>query len=163
MNILKALLMVAMLALPVSAAHAGMKKKDIVDTAAAAGQFSTLIAAAKAADLVGVLKGDGPITVFAPTDAAFKKLPEGTVENLLKPENKAQLAAILKFHVVPGRVKAADVTGKKLNAKTAEGREVAIDGTDGVTVGGAKVTQADIIATNGVIHVIDTVILPQSS
>jgi len=131
---------------------------DIVDTAVAAGSFNTLVTAVKAAGLVKTLKGKGPYTVFAPNDAAFAKLPPGTVESLLK--NKAKLATILKYHVVPGRVKAADVAGKSLQVKTAAGLPVNVDGTFGVRVNDAHVIQPDIEASNGVIHVIDTVLLP---
>lgn len=134
-------------------------KTDIADTAAAAGSFTTLLAAAEAAGLVDALKGEGPLTVFAPTDEAFAKLPEGTVENLLKPENKDQLAGILKLHVVAGKVKSKDLAGKQIEAETLNGT-VSIDGTDGVTVNGAKVISADVKASNGIIHVIDTVLLP---
>lgn len=134
---------------------------DIVDTAVGAGQFSTLVAAAKAAGLVPVLKSKGPFTVFAPTDAAFASLPPGTVDDLLKPKNKGKLAAILKYHVIPGRVKAADVAGKKLSVKTVQGPPVNVDGTMmGVQVNDAHVIQPDIEASNGVIHVIDKVLLP---
>jgi uncharacterized surface protein with fasciclin (FAS1) repeats len=133
---------------------------DIVDVAAAAGSFETLIAAAIAADLVDALKGDGPLTVFAPTDAAFAALPEGTVETLLKPENKTQLADILKLHVIAGaKVTSDQLAGTTTTAETLNGT-VAIDGTDGVTVNGARVISADVMASNGVIHVIDTVLLP---
>ncbi|MEM9030248.1 MAG: fasciclin domain-containing protein [Pseudomonadota bacterium] len=138
-------------------------KKDIVDTAVGAGSFNTLVAAVKAAGLVETLKGKGPFTVFAPTDEAFKKLPAGTVEDLLKPENKSKLAAILTYHVVPGKVMSGDIAGKKLSPKTVQGSTVAIDATKGVNVGGAKVVTADVEATNGVIHVIDTVIMPPQS
>ena len=131
---------------------------DIVDTAVAAGSFNTLVTAVKAAGLVKTLKGKRPYTVFAPNDAAFAKLPPGTVESLLK--NKAKLATILKYHVVPGRVKAADVAGKSLQVKTAAGLPVNVDGTFGVRVNDAHVIQPDIEASNGVIHVIDTVLLP---
>ena len=155
------LAIVAGVALSVSA-YAGSMKKDIVDTAASAGTFNTLVAAVQAADLVDTLKGDGPFTVFAPSDEAFAALPEGTVDDLLKPENKEQLIAILTYHVVPGKVMAADVSGAETTASSVQGGDLMIDGTDGVTVNGATVTQADIEATNGVIHVIDTVILPQS-
>jgi uncharacterized surface protein with fasciclin (FAS1) repeats len=142
------------------AGHHGKAKKDIVDTAVAAGQFETLAAALGAADLVDTLKGDGPFTVFAPTDEAFAKLPEGTVENLLKPENRDQLIAILTYHVVPGKVKAADVV-KLTEAKTVNGKSVSIKVSDkGVMVDNAKVIATDIKASNGVIHVIDTVIIP---
>ncbi len=136
--------------------------KDLVDTAVSAGKFQTLVAAVKAADLVDTLKGKGPFTVLAPTDDAFKKLPPGTVENLLKPENKAKLVAILTYHVIPARAMAADVVkldGKQV--KTVEGSPVAIKVADGVVcVGNAKVIKTDIDTTNGVIHVIDTVLLP---
>ena len=136
--------------------------KDIVDTAVGAGSFNTLVAAVKAAGLVETLKGKGPFTVFAPTDEAFKKLPAGTVENLLKPENKDQLVAILTYHVVPGTVKAADVVKVK-SAKTVQGQEVTVK-VEGETVmiDNAKVVKTDIGCSNGVIHVIDTVILPKS-
>jgi len=135
---------------------------DIVDTAVKAGQFNTLATALKAADLVNTLKGAGPFTVFAPTDEAFKKLPPGTVENLLKPENKAQLAKLLTYHVVPGRVMSASLAGKTTDAKTVEGQSVKIVANmSGVMVDNAKVTSADIAADNGVIHVIDTVIMPK--
>jgi uncharacterized surface protein with fasciclin (FAS1) repeats len=136
--------------------------KDIVDTAVAAGQFDTLAAALTAADLVDTLKGPGPFTVFAPTDEAFAKLPAGTVETLLKPENKDQLVAILTYHVVPGEVMAADVVKIK-EAKTVNGKMIGVKvDADGVMVNDAKVTATDIAASNGVIHVIDTVILPPS-
>ncbi len=158
--------LIAVFAFAASQADAGdykkKAKKDIVDTAVAAGQFETLAAALGAADLVDTLKGDGPFTVFAPTDEAFAKLPEGTVENLLKPENRDQLIAILTYHVVPGAVRAADVV--KLDAaKTVNGQSVAIQVADnGVRVDNANVVATDIEASNGVIHVIDTVILPSS-
>ena len=134
---------------------------DIVDTAVAAGTFKTLVAAVGAAGLVETLKGSGPFTVFAPSDEAFAKLPAGTVESLIKPENKAKLAAILKFHVMSGKVMASDVTGKVLSPASVNGEKLHVDGTHGVTVNGAKVTAADISCTNGVIHVIDTVIMPK--
>ncbi len=145
--------------LPLTTAHAA----DIVDTAVKAGSFKTLVAAVKAAGLVDTLKGPGPFTVFAPTDAAFKKLPAGTVEGLLKPANKAKLAAILTYHVVPGRVKAADLAGKRLSVATVQGQKVKIDGRNGVKVNGAKVVKADIVTDNGVIHVIDSVLLPPAA
>ena len=157
----KLVAIVAGLALSMSALAGGMKK-DLVDTAAGAGTFNTLVAAVDAAGLVDTLKGEGPFTIFAPTDEAFAALPEGTVENLLKPENKDQLIAILTYHVVPGKVMAADVTGTETTASSVQGGELMIDGNNGVTVNGASVTQADIEASNGVIHVIDQVILPQS-
>lgn len=135
---------------------------DIVDTAIAAGSFKTLVAAVQAAGLVETLKGAGPFTVFAPSDAAFEALPAGTVATLVKPENKEQLTKILTLHVLPGRVMAADVTGKTLSPKSVNGEALKVDGTDGVTVNGAKVVTADIACTNGVIHVIDKVILPAS-
>lgn len=134
---------------------------DIVDTAVADGNFKTLVAAVQAAGLVDTLKGPGPFTVFAPTDEAFAKLPAGTVDDLLKPENKDKLVAILTYHVVPGKVMAADVTGKKTMAKSVQGGEITVDGTNGVKVDGATVVQADIAADNGVIHVIDAVIMPK--
>ena len=137
--------------------------QDIVDTAVSAGQFKTLAAALTAAGLVDTLKGPGPFTVFAPTDAAFAKLPAGTVENLLKPENKAQLTAILTYHVVPGKVMAADVVKLK-EAKTVNGKmlQVKVNGSE-VIINDAKVTATDIAASNGVIHVIDSVVLPQAA
>ncbi|MBZ0304827.1 MAG: fasciclin domain-containing protein [Anaerolineae bacterium] len=139
---------------------AAMTKPDIVDTAISAGSFSTLVAALQGADLVQTLKGDGPFTVFAPTDAAFAKLPEGTVANLLKPENKDQLVAILTYHVVPGKVMASDVVNLKL-AKTVNGKDLTIDsGANGVKIDNANVVTTDIETSNGVIHIIDTVILP---
>ncbi|MEO1140183.1 MAG: fasciclin domain-containing protein [Pseudomonadota bacterium] len=140
---------------------AGTAKKDIVDTAVEAGSFTTLVAAVQAADLVDTLKGDGPFTVFAPTDDAFAALPEGTVEDLLKPENKDQLTAILTYHVVPGKVMSTDLSDG-MTAATVQGDEVKIGTTDGVTVNEANVVSADIETSNGVIHVIDSVILPQS-
>ena len=136
------------------------KSADIVDVAVSAGQFNTLAAALEAAGLVDTLKGDGPFTVFAPTDAAFAKLPAGTIESLLKPENKDQLIAILTYHVVPGNVMAADVVGLS-SATTVNGADIAITLEDGnVFVDNATVVKTDIGASNGVIHVIDTVILP---
>jgi uncharacterized surface protein with fasciclin (FAS1) repeats len=135
-------------------------KKDIVDTAVAAGQFKTLTAAIQAAGLADTLKGAGPFTVFAPTDAAFAKLPAGTVDNLLKPENKEKLVAILTYHVVPGRVTAAQVS-KMTEAKTVNGKSVTIHADGGkVMINDATVTKADIMCSNGVIHVIDTVLIP---
>jgi len=135
-------------------------KKDIVDTAVGAGSFDTLVAAVKAAGLVETLKGDGPFTVFAPTDEAFAALPDGTVENLLKPENKDQLVAVLTYHVIPAKVMAADVAAGK--AKTVNGAEITITTEDGVKVDKANVVKTDIKCSNGVIHVIDAVILPPS-
>ncbi|MEO0436107.1 MAG: fasciclin domain-containing protein [Pseudomonadota bacterium] len=138
------------------------KKQNIVEVAAGDANFSTLVAAVQAAGLVEVLSGDGPFTVFAPTNDAFAKLPAGTVEDLLKPENKSQLVAILKYHVVPGKVMAADVVNLS-SATTVEGSDVAIAASDaGVTVDAANVVATDVAASNGVIHVIDSVILPAS-
>lgn len=141
-------------------ATAGTTKKDIVDTAVAAGSFNTLVTAIKAVGLVDVLKSKGPFTVFAPTDGAFAKLPKETLDSLLKPENKEKLKAILTYHVLSGTVMSGDIKGKMLAPKTVQGATVSVDGTDGVKVNGANVTSADIAASNGVIHVIDTVILP---
>jgi uncharacterized surface protein with fasciclin (FAS1) repeats len=142
-------------------AHAVTKsaKNDIVAVASSAGSFNTLVAAVKAAGLVETLQGAGPFTVFAPTDAAFAKLPKGTVEDLLKPENKEKLIAILTYHVVAGKVMAADV--KTMKAKTVNGQSLDVKVTDsGVTVDNAKVVKTDVAASNGIIHVIDTVVLP---
>jgi uncharacterized surface protein with fasciclin (FAS1) repeats len=135
--------------------------KDIVDTAVDAGKFTTLVAAVKAAGLVETLKGAGPFTVFAPTDDAFAKLPKGTVEDLLKPENKAKLVSILTYHVLPSKVMAADIVGKTMGAKTVQGTEIAVDATTGVKINGASVVTADVAASNGVIHIIDAVLLPK--
>ncbi|WP_439523257.1 fasciclin domain-containing protein [Marivita sp.] len=134
--------------------------KDIVDTAVEAGSFETLVAAVQAADLVETLKGEGPFTVFAPTDEAFAALPEGTVDSLLLPENRDQLVSILTYHVVPGKVMSTDLMDD-MEAETVQGASVTIDLDDGVMVENATVTTADIEASNGVIHVIDTVILPE--
>jgi uncharacterized surface protein with fasciclin (FAS1) repeats len=152
-----ALVAAAMIA---SAAHAQPADKDIVDTAMAAGSFNTLAKALQAADLVGTLKEKGPFTVFAPTDAAFAKLPQATLDDLLKPENKAKLRRILAYHVVPARVTAADAA--RLKTATAVSGDIIDIATSGgsVMVGQARVTKADITASNGVIHVIDSVILP---
>ena len=134
---------------------------DIVDIAAGDENFSTLVAAVTAADLVDTLKSDGPFTVFAPTNAAFDALPPGTVETLLKPENKAQLVKVLTYHVVPGAVTSDQLAGKRLSVKTVQGQSVHVNGTNGVHVNTSRVTTADIMATNGVIHVIDKVLLPK--
>lgn len=134
--------------------------KDIVDIAAGNESFSTLVAAVKAADLVDTLKGEGPFTVFAPTNDAFAALPEGTVEMLLEPENKDQLTAILTYHVVPGKVMSGDLSDGMM-ATTVQGGDVTIGTEGGVTVDGANVVDADIEASNGVIHVIDAVIMPE--
>jgi uncharacterized surface protein with fasciclin (FAS1) repeats len=137
-----------------------MPDKDIVDTAVSAGSFKTLVAAVQAAGLVDTLKSEGPLTVFAPTDEAFAKLPAGTVENLLKPENKEKLVAVLTYHVVPGRVTSEKVAGLS-SAKTVNGQELRISSRDGgVMIDDARVTAVDIATTNGIIHVIDSVILP---
>ncbi len=133
---------------------------DIVDTAVAAGSFNTLVAAVTAADLGATLKGAGPFTVFAPTDDAFAKLPAGTVDDLVKPENKAKLTAILTLHVVSGKVMSTDITGP-MSPASVNGEALTIDTANGVTVNGAKVVTADVEASNGVIHVIDTVLLPK--
>ena len=136
---------------------------DIVETAAGDGNFTILLAAVKAAGLEETLKGDGPFTVFAPTDAAFGKLPAGTVEKLLEPGSKAELQKVLTYHVVPGKVMSGDLKGKTITAETVEGSMVAIDASgDVVKVDEAVVSTADITASNGVIHVIDAVILPKS-
>lgn len=137
-------------------------EKDIVDTAVAAGKFKTLVAAIKAADLAETLKGDGPFTVLAPTDEAFDKLPEGTVEELLKPENKKKLVAILTYHVIPAKATAADVAkldGRSVKSVQGGALKVSANG-DHVMIDKAKVVKADIACSNGVIHVIDTVLLP---
>lgn len=144
------------------AASSAARAADIVDTAAAAGSFNTLITAVKAADLVDTLKGPGPFTVFAPTDQAFAKLPPGTLDSLLKPENKAKLVAILTYHVVPGKVMSSDIVGKTMEVKSVEGGMIDIDARHGVKVDNANVIQPDVAASNGVIHVIDTVIMPKS-
>ena len=160
---LSTLAAVALTVAPIAAAPAAAQTKDIVDTAVAAGSFKTLAAALQAAGLVDTLKGPGPFTVFAPTDEAFAKLPAGTVEMLLKPENKAKLTRILTYHVVAGKVMAADAA-KLTSAKAVSGDTLTIAAHGGgVTINKAKVVKADIAASNGVIHVIDTVILPKDS
>jgi uncharacterized surface protein with fasciclin (FAS1) repeats len=133
---------------------------DIVDAAVAAGSFNTLVAAVQAAGLVETLKSDGPFTVFAPTDDAFAKLPDGTVEMLLKPENKDMLLAVLTYHVVAGKVMSGDIAGKRVAPETVQGRPIAVNATSGVMVNDAHVVAADVEASNGVIHVIDKVLLP---
>ena len=158
-----AAVVLAVVGLAIGSTFARATNQDIVDTAVGAGQFKTLAAALQAAGLVDTLKGPGPFTVFAPTDAAFAKLPAGTVESLLKPENKAKLTAILTYHVVPGAVKAEQVT-KLDEAKTVNGAMVKVSADHGkVMINNANVVKADIPASNGVIHVIDTVILPPQS
>ena len=146
--------------LPLTFAGFAAKAGDIVDTAASADQFSTLVAAVKAAGLVETLKGDGPFTVFAPTNDAFAALPAGTVESLLKPENKDKLVAVLTYHVIPGKVMSSDIAGKTAEVATVQGNALSTDTTSGVMVDNAMVTTADIITSNGVIHVIDKVVLP---
>jgi len=161
-NLLKliAALFITSLASGMEDSSAQTEKPDIVDTAIAAGSFETLVAAVQAADLVETLKGDGPFTVFAPTDEAFAALPEGTVATLLKPENKDQLVAILTYHVVPAKVMAADVAAGEV--PTVNGQTATVEVSDaGVTIGGANVVATDVVASNGVIHVIDQVILPE--
>jgi uncharacterized surface protein with fasciclin (FAS1) repeats len=147
-------------ALPLAFSSVAIKAQDIVDTAVSAGQFTTLVAAVQAAGLVDVLKSEGPFTVFAPTDEAFAALPEGTVENLLKPENKDQLIAVLTYHVVPGKIMSADIAGKTAEVATVQGSTLSVDATNGVKVDNATVVTADIETDNGVIHVIDQVVLP---
>jgi len=160
MKSLKKLVAVATIAAPLAMASTASLAKDIVDTAVSAGSFKTLVAAVKAAGLVDTLKGKGPFTVFAPTDEAFSKLPKGTVSSLLKPENRDKLKTILTYHVVSGKVMSSDIAGKKMQAATVQGSKLAIDATKGVMVGGAKVVKADINTSNGVIHVIDQVLIP---
>ena len=150
-----------LIALPFALLSVNGNALDIVDTAASAGQFNTLVAAVEAADLVSTLKGDGPFTVFAPTDEAFAALPEGTVENLLKPENKDQLISVLTYHVVAGKIMSSDIAGTTAMVESVQGSELDVNATNGVTVDGATVVTADIETDNGVIHVIDRVVLPQ--
>lgn len=158
-NILIGTATVAMMA---GTAIAQDAKSDIVDTAVAAGDFTTLVAAVEAAGLVDTLKGEGPFTVFAPTDAAFAALPNGTVETLLKPENKDQLVSILTYHVVPGAVMSSDLTDG-MTAATVQGANVTFTLEGGAKVNDANITTADIAASNGVIHVIDKVIMPPAN
>jgi uncharacterized surface protein with fasciclin (FAS1) repeats len=160
MNIFKRNLITVVALLPLALASVSAKADDIVDTAIAAGQFSTLVAAVQAAGLVDTLKSEGPFTVFAPTDAAFAALPEGTVENLLKPENKDQLVAVLTYHVVSGKVMSADIAGKTMEVDSVQGSAISVNAMNGVMVDNANVVTADIETSNGVIHVIDAVILP---
>ena len=161
MKTILATIAASFLALGIATADHHKGKKDIVDIAASNKDFSTLVAAVKAAGLVDTLKSDGPFTVFAPTNAAFAALPEGTVESLLKPENKAKLAKILTYHVVAGKVMAADVKPGKV--KTVAGVEATLAAADGkVTIDKANIIKTDIVGTNGVIHVIDAVIIPAS-
>lgn len=155
--IFSTLLLVAGSALTAQAANAPAKGADIVDTAVAAGSFNTLVKAVQAAGLVETLKGPGPFTVFAPTDEAFAKLPPGALDALL--QDKAKLQAVLTYHVVPGKVLAADVVKLK-TAKTVQGQSLTVDTSKGVKVGTANVVKTDVMASNGVIHVIDTVLMP---
>lgn len=150
---------VAVTSLTVSVTAA--KAADIVENAVSAGNFTTLVAAVKAAGLVDTLKSAGPFTVFAPTDEAFAKLPAGTVDNLLKPENKDQLVAMLTYHVVPGKIMSGDIAGKTAMVKSVQGSELSVDATNGVKIDGANVVTADIDTSNGVIHVIDPVVVPK--
>lgn len=156
MKLIKAFAAAAVLAGSVASASAA----NIVEVAQGAGQFTTLLTAAKAAGLAPVLAGKGPYTVFAPTDAAFAKLPKGTVELLLKPENKHKLAALLKYHVVAGEIEAGDIKPGRSHVKTVNGQSVTVRKHGGVRVNNAKVVSADVQADNGVIHVIDKVLLP---
>ncbi|MDB4307837.1 fasciclin domain-containing protein [Gammaproteobacteria bacterium] len=160
LSLLAAMLLVGFSTTVNAGGHKAAGPGDIVDVAAGAGSFNTLVAAVKAAGLVDALKGDGPLTVFAPTDAAFAALPAGTLDSLLLPENKDQLASILLYHVVSGKVMSADLSGT-INAATLQGDTIEIVASaSGVTVNGANVVSADVAASNGVIHVIDAVILP---
>ena len=156
----KSIIRTVSVALAMTLAATAARAGDIVDTAVSAGSFKTLVAAVTAADLVSTLKSKGPFTVFAPTDAAFAKLPAGTLESLLKPENKAKLVAILTYHVVPGKVMASDIAGKSLKVASVQGSKISVEAHSGVMVDKANVVKADVEASNGVIHVIDTVILP---
>jgi uncharacterized surface protein with fasciclin (FAS1) repeats len=148
------------LGLTIAATGISAQADDIVDTAVAAGSFTTLVAAVQAADLVDTLKSAGPFTVFAPTDEAFAKLPAGTIDNLLKPENRDQLAAILTYHVVPGKIMSADISGATISVDSVQGSALQVNATSGVRINDATVVAADIETDNGVIHVIDTVLLP---
>ena len=161
MDKIRRFLVVAVAATPMLFGAVAAKAADIVDTAVSAGKFNTLVTAVKAAGLVETLKGDGPFTVFAPTDEAFAKLPAGTVEDLLKPENKEKLVAVLTYHVVPGKIMASDIAGKATQVKTVQGSKLSVDAMKGVKVDDANVISADVVASNGVIHVIDTVVLPK--
>jgi uncharacterized surface protein with fasciclin (FAS1) repeats len=160
MNALKRFTITVIALIPLTLFSVNAMEKDIVDTAVSAGNFNTLVAAVQAAGLVDTLKSEGPFTVFAPTDAAFAALPAGTVESLLKPENKDQLIAVLTYHVIPGKVMSSDIAGKSLEVKTVQGSMIDVNATNGVMVDGATVVVADIETSNGVIHVIDQVILP---
>tara|TARA_B100001146_G_C16000256_1_gene356407 strand:- start:84 stop:581 length:498 start_codon:yes stop_codon:yes gene_type:complete len=151
---------IAVIALSVSIGAASATSKNIVETAVQSGKFNTLVAAIKAAGLVNTLNGKGPFTVFAPSDTAFSKLPAGTVDGLLKPENKAKLVSILAYHVIPGKIMSGDIAGKKISVKTVQGSEISVDAMYGVKINDSNVVSADIAATNGVIHVIDKVLIP---
>ena len=151
---------IAVIALSVSIGAASATSKNIVETAVQSGKFNTLVAAIKAAGLVNTLNGKGPFTVFAPSDTAFSKLPAGTVDGLLKPENKAKLVSILAYHVIPGKVMSGDIAGKKISVKTVQGSKISVDAMYGVKINDSNIVSADIAATNGVIHVIDKVLIP---
>ena len=151
---------ISVIALSVSIGAASATSKNIVETAVQSGKFNTLVAALKAAGLVNTLNGKGPFTVFAPSDTAFSKLPAGTVDGLLKPENKAKLVSILAYHVIPGKIMSGDIAGKKISVKTVQGSEISVDAMYGVKINDSNVVSADIAATNGVIHVIDKVLIP---
>jgi len=151
---------IAVIALSVSIGAASATSKNIVETAVQSGKFNTLVAALKAAGLVNTLNGKGPFTVFAPSDTAFSKLPAGTVDGLLMPENKAKLVSILAYHVIPGKVMSGDIAGKKISVKTVQGNKISVDAMYGVKINDSNVVSADIAATNGVIHVIDKVLMP---
>ena len=151
---------IAVIALSVSIGAASATSKNIVETAVQSGKFNTLVAALKAADLVNTLNGKGPFTVFAPSDTAFSKLPAGTVDGLLMPENKAKLVSILAYHVIPGKVMSGDIAGKKISVKTVQGSKISVDAMYGVKINDSNVVSADIAAINGVIHVIDKVLIP---
>ena len=151
---------IAVIALSVSIGAASATSKNIVETAVQSGKFNTLVAALKAAGLVNTLNGKGPFTVFAPSDTAFSKLPAGTVDGLLMPENKAKLVSILAYHVIPGKIMSGDIAGKKISVKTVQGSKISVDAMYGVKINDSNVVSADIAATNGVIHVIDKVLIP---
>ena len=151
---------IAVIALSVSIGAASATSKNIVETAVQSGKFNTLVAALNAAGLVNTLNGKGPFTVLAPSDTAFSKLPAGTVDGLLMPENKAKLVSILAYHVIPGKIMSGDIVGKKISVKTVQGSEVSVDAMYGVKINNSNVVSADIAATNGVIHVIDKVLIP---
>ncbi|MGI9525321.1 MAG: fasciclin domain-containing protein [Hyphomicrobiaceae bacterium] len=159
MRLVKLVGLALALTLPFVGARAEMK--DVVDVAAGTGTHNTLVTAIKAAGLVETLKGKGPFTVFAPTDEAFAKLPEGKLDDLLKPENKGELTDILTYHVVPSKIMSGDIKGKKASPKTVQGSALSVDATKGVKVDNATVTAADVAASNGVIHVIDIVLMPK--